>query len=122
MPPYIYQILHITGIVMVFIGFGAMLGRVMSNSDSKLVRVLGAATSGTGLLLMLVAGFALISKKHYSFDEPWLRIKLVAWVALAIMTVVINRVPQYSRVIWWILIAIALAATTAVYYQQTVAG
>ncbi len=60
MPAYIYQILHVTGIIMLFMGYGALPARSPAGSDSAPVRKLGPMTSGIGLLLILIAGFGMI--------------------------------------------------------------
>ena len=72
MPAYIYQVLHVIGIIMLFTGYGALLARSLAGSDSPSLRKLGSITSGVGLLLILVAGFAMISKLGHSFTAPWL--------------------------------------------------
>ena len=61
MNPNFYQVLHIIGISMVFLGYGALLARSMTAPENVSVRKLGSITSGIGLTLILVAGCALIS-------------------------------------------------------------
>ena len=125
MPPTLYQILHITGAVMVFLAYGALLGRSLSGDDSHRIRKLGAITSGIGLLLMLVAGFALISKIGYAFTEPWLLIKMGIWVALGGMVVLINRAPQLGGILWWVLVILGMTAAAMVYvkpFQKTISA
>lgn len=115
MDPNFYQVLHIIGITMVFLGYGALLARSMAAPDNVSVRKLGSITSGIGLLLILVAGFGLISKMGYSFASPWLIVKMVIWLALGGLIVLINRKPQLAVMLWWLLIALAAAAAIMVY-------
>jgi hypothetical protein len=115
MPPYIYHILHTTGIIMLFLGYGALLGRSLAGSDDAKVKKLGSITSGVGLLLMFVAGFALISKMGYSFTTPWIIVKIVIWVALGGLIALINRKPALATVLWWALIALGAIASIMVY-------
>lgn len=115
MNPQIYQVLHLVGILMVFLGYGALLARSMAAPDNVSVRKLGSITSGIGLLLILVAGFAMISKLGYSFTEPWLIVKMVVWLALGGLIVLINRKPQLATLLWWLLIALGAVAALMVY-------
>ncbi len=117
MPIYIYQILHITGLVMLFVGYGALLGRSIAGSEEKRVKKLGSITSGIGLLLIFVAGFALISKLGYGFAEPWIIVKLVIWFILGGLIAVINRKPASAGTVWWVLIALGLIASVMVYLR-----
>ncbi|MGB0290904.1 MAG: hypothetical protein ACPGH0_02335 [Opitutales bacterium] len=112
----IYQILHILGILMVFLGYGALLGRALAGSDCPRLKKMGSITSGIGLLLILVAGFGLIAKLGYSYGETWIWIKLAVWVALGGMIAAINRKPCCASKIWWILLALGTIAIAAVYW------
>ena len=112
----IYQILHILGILMVFLGYGALLGRALAGSDCPRLKKMGSITSGIGLLLILVAGFGLIAKLGYNYSETWIWIKLAVWVALGGMIVAINRKPCCAPKIWWVLLALGTIAIAAVYW------
>lgn len=115
MNPNIYQVLHIIGIAMVFLGYGALLARSMAAPDNVSVRKLGSMTSGIGLLIILIAGFGMISKLGHSFSEPWLIVKMVIWLALGGLIVLINRKPNLAVMLWWLLIALAAIAAIMVY-------
>jgi len=117
MSPNIYSILHIVGILMVFLGYGALLARSMAAPDNVSVRKLGSITSGIGLLLIFIAGFAMISKYGYSFTAPWILVKLVIWIALGGLTVLINRKPALAIPLWWGLIALGALAAIMVYLR-----
>lgn len=115
MNPQIYQVLHAVGILMVFLGYGALLARSMAAPDNVSVRKLGSITSGIGLVLILVAGFAMISKFGYSFTAPWLIVKMLVWLALGGLIVLINRKPQLALMLWWLLLALGAIAVIMVY-------
>lgn len=101
---------------MVFLGYGALLARSMAAPDNVSVRKLGSITSGIGLLLILVAGFGLISKfEHVNFTDTWLIVKMVIWLALGGLIALINRKPQLAVMLWWLLIALAATAAIMVY-------
>ena len=115
MPPYIYHILHLTGILMLFLGYGALLARSLVGSEDTKVKKLGSITSGLGLLLIFIAGFALITKMGYSFTTPWILVKLFIWLALGGLIAVINRKPELATMLWWLLVLLGLLAAIMVY-------
>ncbi|MEM8866726.1 MAG: hypothetical protein AAGC73_00505 [Verrucomicrobiota bacterium] len=115
MPAYIYHILHILGLLMIFTGYGALLARSIAGSDNPGLRKLGSITSGIGLVLVLVAGFALISKMGYAFTQGWILVKLVIWLILGGLIAVINRKAELAGTLWWVLIGLGGLAAIMVY-------
>lgn len=115
MPPYVYHILHLTGIIMLFLGYGALLARSLIGSDDARVKKLGSITSGIGLLLILVAGFGLISSMNYAYTTPWILVKLVIWLALGGLIALINRKPDLATLLWWVLVLLGFLAGVMVY-------
>lgn len=114
----VYQILHILGILMVFLGYGALLGRALAESDNPRLKKMGSITSGIGLVLILVAGFGLIAKLGHGYGELWIWIKLAVWLALGGLIVAINRKPCCASKLWWILLALGTIAVVAVYWLR----
>jgi len=110
-----YQVIHIIGISMVFLGYGALLARSIAAPENVSVRKLGSITSGIGLVLIFVAGFGLISKLGYSFTDTWILVKFAIWLALGGLIVLINRKPQLAMMLWWLLIALGALAAMMVY-------
>jgi len=117
MNPSIYHILHFMGILMLFLGYGALLGRSIAGSDDAKVKKLGSITSGIGLLLMIVAGFGLVAKLYGNSFEPWMIAKVVIWVVLGGLIALINRKPALAVALWWGLIALGAVAAVMVYIR-----
>ena len=120
MDPNFYQVLHIIGISMVFLGYGALLARSMAAPDNVSVRKLGSITSGIGLTLILVAGFGLISSPlmGLNFTDTWILVKFVIWLILGGLIVLINRKPQLAMFLWCLLIALGATAAIMVYFVR----
>ena len=114
MDPNFYQVLHIIGISMVFLGYGALLARSMAAPENVSVRKLGSITSGIGLLLILVAGFGLVAKLD-NYTETWILVKFVIWLIFGGLIVLINRKPQLAMLLWCLLIALSATAAIMVY-------
>ena len=115
-----YQILHQIGIVLVFMSIGALCLHAMNGGtrESNRGRALVAITHGTGLLLILVAGFGMLARLGMSSGVPgWAWLKVGVWLALAAAIVVPYRKPEWSRAIWFALPVLAALATYSVLYR-----
>ena len=117
MSPQFYHLLHLAGVIMLFMGYGALLGRSLAGSDNVRVRRLGSITSGVGLLLMLVAGFGLLAKLYDNTFHNWIIAKLVIWLVLGGLIVIINRKPSAALPLWWVTLALGLLGVVFVYYR-----
>ena len=115
MDPNFYQVLHIVGISMVFLGYGALIARSIAAPENVPVRKLGSITSGIGLLFILVAGFGLVAKLGYNYTETWILVKFAIWLLLGGLIVLINRKPQLAMLLWCLLIALGAIAAIMVY-------
>lgn len=104
MPPHIYHILHLVGVIFLFVGIGSMLS---ANGNTRT----GMKYHGIGLLILLVAGFGLIAKLQLSYTAPWVIGKMIIWLALGFLPVLAKRRVLQPGVI--VLIAIALGGVAA---------
>ena len=114
-----YSLLHLTGILMVFIGNGSLIGLAISKVDNPEVKKLGAITSGIGLALLLVAGFGLIAKLGYSYTSTWIVVKMIIWLLLGSLVAFINRKPEWAKLLWWITLLLGLIAVLMVYFFKS---
>lgn len=112
-----YNLLHILGIVLVFMGLGALAFHGANGGDkaSNKVRGLVMATHGLGMLLLIVAGFGLLAKTGAMASglPGWIHPKLLIWVLLGVAPVVLIRKPNTSKLVWF---ALPLLAATAAYF------
>ena len=111
-----YSLLHVSGILMVFFGFGSLIGLSLSRVENQGVKKLGAITSGIGLTLLLVAGFGLIAKLGYSYTSTWIIIKMIIWLLLGSLVALINRKPQWAKLLWWVTLLLGFIAILMVYF------
>lgn len=105
----IYQILHLTGVLMVFLAYGGMIVRTASKSDIPGLRRLGGLTSGIGLFLILLGGFGLQAVQDYGWPL-WIIVKAAIWFVLGGLIMVINRKPEISQITWWVTILLGVVA------------
>ncbi|MDZ4288816.1 MAG: hypothetical protein U0984_12700 [Prosthecobacter sp.] len=84
MSPAIYHLIHIVGLIFVFIGFGALLTSEGAKSAMK--------WHGIGLLISFVSGFAMLSKLGLMKAMPtWVIIKICLWLVLGVLPVLAKR-------------------------------
>lgn len=108
-----YKVLHIFAIVLLFVSIGGLSlhgingGTKETNKASKLV----AITHGVAMLLVLTAGFGLMARLGYTTTWPaWLYPKLVIWLLMGGALAVLQRKPQWGKILWWVLPVLAAAA------------
>ncbi len=112
----VYKVIHLAGVMMVFLGFGGLIVRGLLDQDNKKLRALGSATSGIGLLLLLVSGFGMVARYGFSYVDAWLIVKYAIWLALGALTTVANKKPELGVRLWWgILVLGIVAAISGVY-------
>lgn len=116
-----YQVLHIFGILLVFMALGGLSLHAMNGGtrDSNGSRALVAITHGLGLLLILVAGFGMLARLGtMSGGLPgWVWVKLVVWLLLAGSVVVPYRKPEWSKAMWFALPVLGVIAAHSALYR-----
>lgn len=80
-----YKILHLVGVILLFIGLASAL---MPKDTPH--RKIGVMFHGIGLVLLLVAGFGLIAKLQIGFPW-WIIAKLVLWLGFGAMPLIGKR-------------------------------
>lgn len=101
-----YNLLHILGIVLVFMALGgyAFHGANGGTKEDNKARGLLAGTHGVGMLLILVAGFGMLAKIDAMASIPaWVYPKLLIWVVLGAAPALLNRKPEQGKVLWFVL-------------------
>ena len=104
------RIIHITGIVMTFIGLTGILALKMAGGAPLSKRMIFHFSHGIGLLVVIGTGFALAGKLGVT-GEPWVAGKGVIWVLAAASMVLANRFSKYAG--WIVAFFVALVATAA---------
>lgn len=108
----LYLVLHIVGIVLLFMAIGALAfhGIAGGTRETNPARGLVAATHGIGTLLVVVAGFGMLQVKYGGALPGWIHPKLLAWILLAAAPAVLGRKPGAGRLVWILAPALALLA------------
>lgn len=84
MSPQTYHILHLLGLIFVFIGFGGLLS---SEGAKKAMK-----WHGIGLVISLVSGFGMLAKLGLMSAMPkWVWIKIALWLVLGFLPVLAKR-------------------------------
>ncbi len=87
MPYATYKVLHLVGIVLLLVGLGCAIANARGQGGGRRLAML---FHGVGLLLILVAGFAMQAKNNIGFPG-WLWAKVGVWVLLAILPALVKR-------------------------------
>lgn len=114
MPYEFYKVMHLLGLIALFLGFGGVLvnayaGQTLVGSAKKMAFIL----HGVGLLLILVSGFGMAARLGLVSGLPgWIHAKLTIWVLLGAGIAVAKR---KGAIGWPIAILLMGLGTTAAY-------
>lgn len=110
-----YKVLHVLGVLFLFMGLGGLL----RGGGSAEGRKMSVMLHGIGLVLILIAGFGALARLGLSNPAiwpAWLWVKAVLWLLLGATPVVIKRSPGLAGMLWVALpILGALGAYFALY-------
>lgn len=99
-----YHILHLVGLICVFIGFGGLLS---SEGAKKAMK-----WHGIGLVISLVSGFGMLAKMGIMGAMPvWVWIKIGLWLVLGFLPVLAKRRVLAAPVV--VVIAVIIGAGLA---------
>ncbi len=106
MSPDVYKLVHVAGILMVFLSLGglALYGINGGTRESNDARRLTAVTYGIGLLLILLGGFGWLGATGaMGAGMPgWTWAKLGIWMAIGGLLALPTVKPELSRVVWFV--------------------
>jgi hypothetical protein len=103
-----YKLIHILGLLLVFVQLG---GAAVGGMESPW-RKTHSTLHGLGLLLMLVGGFGMLAKLDIGFPWPgWVWAKLTIWLLLGASATLIRKVPEKSRL--WLALGVLLGTLAA---------
>lgn len=112
------RVLHILGILMVFLSLGGAIIRAALNDSTESVKKNIAMLHGVGLLLLLATGFGLVlmvAKMGGSFGG-WIAVKFVIWLILGGAVAMLGRMQSKAGMLGYVILALgAVAATMALY-------
>ena len=106
MSPDVYKLVHVAGILMVFLSLGglALHGINGGSRESNDARRLTAVTYGIGLFLILLGGFGWLGATGaMGAGMPgWTWAKLGIWMAIGGLLALPTVKPELSRVVWFV--------------------
>jgi hypothetical protein len=110
------KLFHLVGIMLVFMGLGGMVFAAYAGfgPSKKQFRRGAALCHGIGLLLIIVSGFAMLSRLGLLHGDPpgWAKVKLFIWLVLGGS---ISLAARLSRAIWILVAAWLLLGAVAAY-------
>ena len=110
MPYETYKLMHVVGLLLLFLGMGGQL--LGAGSERGQAPKATAVLHAVGLLAMLVGGFGMMARLGIDWPWPgWLIAKLGVWLAIGALPVLVRRQLLPRGPAW--LIAAALGALAA---------
>lgn len=109
----VYKLIHITGILMVFLAVGGVATNAINGGHKQHAwRKATAVTHGFGLLLSLVGGFGLLARLGVAHEglPGWVIAKLIIWGVFALSVTVVYKQPKIARLLWVFVIVLGIVA------------
>ncbi len=104
-----YKIIHLAGLMSLFLGLGGMVA--LQGHGSPPTKKLVSIFHGIGLLLLLFGGFGMLAKLPYGVFPGFAIAKGIVWLALGGMLVLGKRRVFSAGVTWMIAIVLGIIAT-----------
>lgn len=112
-----YKLIHLLGVIFLFVSLGGYL--TLSSTKTHVSRKLIAFTHGIALVVILVAGFGLLARLGFGAFQSWpfwVWVKFFIWLILAVIVILIRRMPELRISLWFIIpILGAIAAYMAIF-------
>jgi len=110
-----YKVLHIIGILMLFLSIGGAIIRAAANHENEKLEKFILTNHGTSLFIIIVAGFGMLAKLGMVFTG-WVVIKIVIWLLMGAIILPIKKAPEKQSVWWFMALLLgAIAAYMALY-------
>lgn len=103
-----YKVMHLSGILILFMSLGGVIVRNFAAQNAGLKR-LTAISNGVGMILVFVAGFGLFAKSGIPL-QGWVIVKITIWVILGGLLAVNKRKPEWSNLLWITFIVLGVLA------------
>jgi len=104
MSPTVYKLIHVAGILLVFMSLGGLALHAMNGGTKETNRARGltTATYAIGLLLILLGGFGFLGASGMlNAGMPgWAWAKLCIWLTVGALLALPSVRPGLSRLVW----------------------
>ena len=110
-----YKVLHIIGILMLFLSIGGAIIRASIDQKSEKLEKFVLMNHGIALIIIVIAGFGMLAKLGMVFTG-WVVVKIIIWLLMGALILPIKKMPE-KRAVWWFtaLILGSIAAFMALY-------
>lgn len=109
----IYNIIHLTSIIILFTGMAISFFGL----NSKLIKIL----TGIATLMTLVGGMGLMARLGVSHTEGWplwIKVKMCIWFIVGIGGAIVSkRFPKYGRPAYFLSVILFIVAASAATYK-----
>lgn len=100
-----YKIIHLSGMLLLFMGLGGLYMHTFLNKGKKSDGYkLSMMFHGLSLAMILLGGFGMLAKLGIHWPWPsWVIAKFSLWVIFGAASVIIKKTAHSSKLAWWLL-------------------
>lgn len=113
MSAFFYKFLHHLGLFLLFVSIGGLGALAMAGQIQSKARATFVALHGTGLIVVLVAGFGWLAKLDYGLPA-WAIAKIAIWLAFGALIVPLRRKPELARTVVLVVAPVLFAAAAGI--------
>ena len=115
MSPDFYKLVHVVGLLMVFLALGGLSLHAINGGtrDTNAARRLVGLTYGAGLVLILLGGFGWLGATGVMSSGAmplWTWIKLALWLLVGALLALPGIRPELGKLVWFVAPLIGLLA------------
>ncbi len=104
-----YKILHLSGVLMIFLAVGGMLVAARAKEAAAAFKAGLGILHGLGLALVMIAGFGLLAKSGAGFPG-WVLVKIIIWLIFGGLIAILKRKPELGQTLLWTSTALGIIA------------
>jgi hypothetical protein len=115
-----YKLIHLLGVIFLFVSFGGYMA--LSSNRTAVSRKLIAFTHGVSIIVILFAGFGLLARLGFGGFQSWpfwVWVKFVIWLILAVIVILIRRMPELRISLWFIIPILGVIAAYMAIFKVT---
>jgi len=111
-----YKVLHLSGILMLFLSMGGAVIRSAINPGNDKLEKFILMNHGISLLIIVVAGFGLLAKLGMIFTG-WVVTKIIIWLLMGALIVLIKKMHGKHSTLWFIVLLLGVCAAYLAIYK-----
>jgi uncharacterized membrane protein SirB2 len=109
----LYKILHLLGVMMVFLAFGGVILHAINGGEKRenIFRRHVMLTHGIGLAFLLISGFGMLARFGIHWPWPgWVVGKFIIWLLLGVLIAFVYKKAERGKTLWFAVLLLGVVS------------